>query len=487
MAKQPNVLIVMTDQHHPRVMGCAGDPIAVTPTMDALAARGTRFEHAYTASPLCGPSRAAFMTGRMPSSMDCLTNQRQFDSDLPTFAHMFGEAGYETVLAGRMHFNGPDQRHGFSKRIIGDVTGVYVPHMPNLKEILGDLSNTTGPSANAIVKSGPGRSGYQAYDEAVAGAAADWLSSRDDDRPFMMTVGFVLPHAPFVAPPEDFDYFDKRITEEDLPKASVLHPEMMRLQKGANLVGDDVPTKQDQRRARVAYYGMCRHVDRQMKRILDALDEAGLTDDTIVVYTSDHGEQIGEHGMWWKHTFYEASVGVPMIFAGLGVPQGQTVSQNVSLLDVGATVLDMVGATPIPGEIQGASFRCLMNGDAAAWHDTTYSENLWPPTAACLHRMVKRGPWKLNHYHGHEPQLFNVDDDPGEMLDRADDPACADIRAELTALVLRDWDHDAVLARQRTMREMEMIALRAREGNDLPEPDALWHDGAIENWFDAER
>jgi choline-sulfatase len=304
----------------------------------------------------------------------------------------------------------------------------------------------------------------------------------------MLTAGFVLPHAPFVCSREDFDTYDALVGDDDLPEwQDQTHPELLRYQDKSHLLAEPRVSRKDQRRARVAYYGMCASLDRQVRLIIDAIATAGLTDDTIIVYTSDHGEQLGEHGLWWKHTFYEGSVGVPMIFAGPGVPSNQTLTQNVSLIDLGQTLLDMTGSQLNP-TAQGRSFAPLFKGDTSTWDDTVLSENLWPPGADCLGRMIKQGPWKLNHYHGYEPQLFNLDQDPGENHDRAADPACASIHEELMTRVSADWDHVLVFARQKRYIAASPILRQARDNCDMPEPDKAWlRELKIRNRVDTSR
>lgn len=487
--KQPNVVIIMSDQHHPQFMSCGKNTIIHTPAIDSLANRGCRFENAYCASPLCGPSRMAFMSGQMPSANGCLDNIKQLHGDTLTFAHMFAASGYQTVLAGRMHFNGSDQRHGFDKRLISDVTSyVYKDDAAMVDELLCNGPWFTGPHVKAIQRSGPGKCSYEQYDKHVAKAASQWINERESDRPFMLTVGFVLPHSPYVASQEDFDAYDKLVSEEDLPPwQEQTHPELKRYQDASKLNDEPRVSVQDQRRARVAYYGMCASLDRQVKVLLDALEAKGITDDTIIVYTSDHGEHMGEHGLWWKQTFYEAAVGIPMIFAGPGVPQNKTIQQNVSLLDLGQTLLDMTGSKPNPTS-QGRSFKCLFDGNTQAWHDTVYAENLFRIDNDCIQRMVKKGPWKLNHYHGHEPLLFNIEEDPGELNNRANDPSCAAIRKELMAMVTKDFDHDAVLAKQKIFCNAVQIIRDSRAKSDMPEPDVAWlRDLKVENYADTSR
>lgn len=479
----PNVLVVMSDQHHPRFMGCADHPLLQTPNMDRLAQRGTRFSSAYCNAPLCGPSRMAFMTGRYPSQIGCMTNHDQLHSDTPTLAHSFNAAGYETILCGRMHFNGPDQRHGFQRRLISDVTGRPLrPEGESLKLVLDFLSDTTGPNARAIRKSGPGACGYLAYDEAVTDTAVTWLERRGEqacDRPFMMTVGFVEPHAPFVAYPDDFYLYNDQIGVGDLPQPhpEALHPELRRLQRRAGLEDAEPVPLEDQRRARVAYHGMCTFVDRQLGRILDALEQAGLSEQTIVVYTSDHGEQLGEHGMWWKHTLYEGSVGVPMLLAGQGVQAGSVVKENVALVDLGPTLLDLAGAPAIPGA-SGRSFSCLCEGRAENWPDEAFAEQYWAAVSPHVHHMVRQGSWKLNRYPGFEPQLFNLADDPGETRDRAADAECRAVRESLEAR-LEQWRADHPLRPSPVDEgdgEVRRWICDALYGGDLPEPDSPWYD-----------
>lgn len=434
----------------------------------------------------------SFLTGRLPSEIDCLTNERHLSSEIPTFAHAFCAADYDTILCGRMHFNGYDQRHGFLRRIVGDCTQHLGPHA-GLTAVLGpEIRGTTGPNARSIRLSGPGSTGYLQYDEAVTQAAVrelESLSSQETGRPFMMTVGFVQPHAPFVAPPEDYDYFDSRISIDDLPAfdAEALHPELRRLRNGANLENPDTaPSPEQQRRARVAYHGMCRFLDRNIGRVLDALNNSPLRENTYVLYISDHGEQLGEHGMWWKHTFYRGSVGIPMILRGPDIGSGAVCEKNVSLMDVGPTLLDLCG---VPGiaDIRGQSFRCLIDGKAEDWKNVVVSENLWPPTSTCLHRMVASGPWKMNDYPGFDPELFNMDEDPGELRNVVSEPANADTLAGLHRRLEELESPGSVIQRIQTQQAVQPMIDRAFIHGDVPCPDVPWFvdwPGGLQNRID---
>ena len=458
MPDRPNLLVIVSDQHNPHVLGCAGDRVVRTPNLDALAARGVRFASNYCNAPLCVPSRMSFMTGQQCSQIEVWTNGCYLGSDVPTFAHALGAAGYETVLCGRMHFVGPDQRHGFQSRPIGDVLGSFPggTYMPDLGSI--PLS-TTGQSYEATAVSGPGRTAYQAYDEDVTRTCCEWLAERSrsaDDAPWCVVVGYVLPHCPYICPKPLYDYYHDRVDVPTVPAGYVdgLHPAVRawREQRGVDRL-----TVEQARGARAAYYGLVEYHDRLVGRVLESLAATRFGPTTAVVCMSDHGDMAGEHGMWWKTNMYEGSVGVPMIWSWPGAfAQGREVSAVTSLVDLAPTLTELGGAQALP-DAAGHSLVGFLRADEGTvpdWPDTAYSEIISGRPV----RMVRRGPWKLNHYHGYDrPQLLNLADDPGEFVDRADDASCAPVRDELQALALADWDPEWVeqtIARRRTDHEL---------------------------------
>lgn len=491
---QPNVLVFISDQHHPDVLGCAGDKLDPTPNLDKLAARGTRFTNCHCAFPLCGPSRMSFMTGRYPHEIDCLTNTCQLRSDMPTFAHGFNRAGYDTAIAGRMHFVGHDHMHGFHERIVSDCspTAYIGPHNGwRLLEVLGPLlRQAPGMGPKPLLISGPGEQGYLEYDKRMVDKSIDWLRNRakqKSDKPFMLTSGGVLPHCPFVAHPDDFYRFYEQISVDDLPdpRLDVLCSAVAKLRAKYNLPDERV-TKETERVVRAAYYGMVAAMDRHIGRLMQALEETGLADNTIVLYTSDHGEALGEHGMWWKQTFYRGSVGVPLIVAQPGQANGgTTVDKNVNLIDIGSTLIDMVGGEQLK-HVTGRSFRKLAEtGSDESWNDVTYSEfvdaKLREPG-----RMVKKGPWKLMNYFNNDPVLYNLDEDPDEVVDRAKDPACKAIVDELLALSTSDgWDPNRINRMLDILGEGQSLFSQWCGKVEPAEPHAPWHDGDLpENRID---
>ncbi len=485
--RPPNVVLVMSDQHHAGIMGCAGDRVARTPNLDRLAEEGTRFRNAYCTYPLCAPSRMSFMTARHPHELGLFDNEGHLGSDVPTTAHAFLSAGYDTVLAGRMHFVGPDQRHGYCDRIVGDVAeSAYAGAGLKLERILGDLADTPGMGLAGVVKSGPGRTGYHAYDEAVTRATVRWLGERgrgEHDRPFLLTVGYVAPHCPFVAPPHDFRAHRDMIGYPDLPPPDDhLHP--VNAAKRRRWGIDPPPPRDAQWRTRVAYYGLCTFLDRQVGAILTALAESGLREHTVIVYCSDHGEMLGEHGMWWKSTFYDGASRVPLIVSWPGhIPAGQVLAENVSLLDLGPTLLDLCGADALPGA-SGSSFRRLLTGDHTAWKDTAVAEHA-ERGSEVAGRMVRSGGWKLNYYRGLQPELFRMEEDPGETNDLAGSARHRDVERRLTELALTDWNPDDIAARmQRRSEELALIGTWERTAQP-PEPDPPWFSGRLENCVDT--
>ena len=459
MSSQPNVVIFMSDQHNRSVMGCADDGVVRTPNLDALAENGVRFTDAYCPSPLCVPSRMSFMTSRYPSDQRVTSNQCILDSNIPTFAHAMTNAGYETVLAGRMHFVGYDQRHGFEKRLVGDFT--YQFHGVN-EPILDPIGGgTTGQSRSAAEISGPGRTAVQSYDRDVTDAAIDFISERKDDRPFCMVIGTYGPHCPFICPKDLYDEYYDRVAMPEMPEGylDAAHPFIGKWRENRGVF--DAVSPERIRSARAAYYGMVTLIDQCVGRVRDAVEQAGVTNDTVMIYTSDHGEMMGDHGLWWKSTFYEGSAGVPLIASWPGrFAEGRQVTEVVNLVDLGPTALDLGQGKPLPCA-RGKSLRRFLEPgevDPGDWLDETYSEH-YPGRNDRASRMVRSGPWKLNHYNGYDvPQLFNLEQDPGEWNDLAADPAHSEIRDELTRKVLDRWDGDRnEIEYERLMTDVDIV------------------------------
>ena len=442
---RPNILVVMSDQHSKHVTGCYGDPVVSTPHLDRLASRGVLFEDAYCPFPLCSPSRMSFMTGKMASSIQMYDNSSILDSDEPTFAHALGQSGYETVLCGRMHFNGPDQRHGFQKRIFPEVSGYA----------RGILEGTTGFGRPSLEKSGPGRNHYLLYDQECVAEATRWLRDQTktaSESPFCMVVGLVGPHCPFVCPR---DLFDKYFETIDIPDCSEEHVRHMsaynqRFRQRSNIHD---ATAHEIRRTRAAYYGMVEFDDALVGLLMSALEETKLIENTLVVYVSDHGEMAGEHGLWWKMSFYEGSVGVPMIVSMPGrIRAGFRVATPVSLIDLAPTLLE-IGLAPELPEIHGLSLAGHLGGqgsdaDRAVFSELFTDSTVWRDQGPSggPGRMLRKGNWKCMYYHREAPELYDLDVDPGEIFDRSRDPECKPILDEMLTEILSNWDAEELQA-----------------------------------------
>ncbi len=477
---RPNILAILSDQHSKHLVGACGNDIVRTPNLDALAARGMRFDACYCPSPLCVPSRMSFMTGRTPSRNRVWANNHVLSSAVPTWAHALGAGGYETALVGRMHFVGPDGRHGFEKRPVGEFFSGHLGAPRRGGPLFKDIpASTSGQSRVSVEISGYGRTTYQEFDDIITDAACDYLAgkARGSERPFAAVVGYVLPHCPFFCPKDLFDYYYERV---DVPDHRQDVPQAVR--KFRLLRGIEEPLPEERTRiARAAYFGMCEYLDRNVGRVLDALESAELAENTLVVYTSDHGESAGEHGCWWKANYYESSVGVPLIAAMPGVvPEGSECTRPCNLMDLGPTFAELTESPAMPAT-DGRSILPLLKGEAAPeWPDETFSEHAggWHD---CPSRMVRSGPWKLYAYHDQTPAvLFNLEDDPDELLDLSSDPACAEVKKSLLERLHDGWDPEAVLREyHRLVEDAELLS----EWGRVVKPE---HEDALEIPFGVE-
>ncbi|TQM11407.1 choline-sulfatase [Pseudonocardia kunmingensis] len=454
--RRPNILLLMADQLSAFAVGPYGNEDVLTPNLDALAARGAVLENAYCNAPLCVPSRAAMMTGRLPSDVPSNDNAEEFPASVPTFAHSLRRAGYRTILSGKMHFVGPDQMHGFEERL---TTDIFPPDLTWTRpwEEQGDPPRLSGAQQNGgreyvdiLRSSGPLPWTYQMhYDEEVRFAALQRLRELALDRderagePWMMVASFTQPHDPYVAPPEYWDRYEGRhiAMPEPVPDDVPLHP----LDHWANSFhGVDRGDIADEQTylARRGYYAMTSYIDDVVGSFVGELERFGLLDDTVIVFTSDHGDQLGEHGMYFKRTLREWSVRVPLILAGAGVPPGRRVETPVSLVDLHPTFAALAGAR-LPGcvsdRLAGGNLLELFGRDAPGQHPDVIVENSAEGTIRPV-RAVVSGQYKLVHVRGLPDQLYDLDKDPRELHNLADDPEHAPVLARLRERVLADWD-----------------------------------------------
>jgi len=478
--RHPNLLFLFSDQHTQRIAGCYGDVLGVTPNLDRLAQRGVTFDNAYCPSPLCVPSRMSMLCGRWPYEEACWTNDDYLRSDAPTWVHALGAAGIRSVLAGRLHAMGPDQLHGYAERMVGD-------HSPNWGGVprhdLGVLDKANDPWRESLERAGIGQSAYQVKDVETTAAACDYLRDvarrrqRGDDEPFSLTAGYLLPHPPYVAWREDYDRFAGRVKPPryaDPPSPVHEWEAWWRSNRGIAEVPAEVFM-----RARTAYYALVHRLDAMIGEVLACLDESGLAEDTLIVYTTDHGDQLGERGLWWKHTLYEDSIRVPLVMSWPGrLPSGERRAHVGNLVDVAATMVDALGG-PTLSHGRGRSLLSIAREPESAWTNDTFIEHCtdvlpaWTGGRAVQQRAVRSDRWKLIYHHRDAPQLFDLETDPHERTDLAANARYADVRDRLTAHVLDGWDPDGVRARI-TARRLDKNVLDGWAQNIRPPDEFRW-------------
>jgi choline-sulfatase len=488
----------MSDQHSRQALGAGGSGPVRTPNLDRLAASGVTFTDAYCPAPLCVPSRMSFMTGRTPSRNRVWDNAHVLSSAIPTWAHYLGAAGYETALIGRMHFVGADQRHGFEKRPLGEFSACH-PGAP----VAGGEAYTRVPvegcsqDRRAVEAVGTGTTINEWFDRRVAEETVCYLRSRASGgggRPFAAVAGFVLPHNPYFAPRDLFEYYLDRV---DVPDAGQSPPASTRrhMRKRGYLDPAEIPADRV-RLARAAYLALCELFDSLFGEVLDALDETGLAENTLLVYCSDHGEMAGEHGLWCKSCYYEGSAGVPLIARLPGVTAaGSRTDAVCSLLDLGPTLCELAGAEPMT-DVDGRSLLPLTGGRRPDdWPDETFSEladlEYWPRRPGSGYqasRMIRSGRWKLWLDADAEklpPVLFDLQEDPGEKRDLGASPEHAEVRRGLLARLNEGWDPGEV-ARASAELTADREVLRAwGRAVKPPSPEALpvpadWSEDDVE-------
>jgi choline-sulfatase len=449
---RPNLVVVMADQLAAAFLPCYGHPVVHAPHLTALARSGMAFGSAYCASPLCAPSRSAMLAGRRASAIEVFDNAAELPAATPTIAHLLRAGGYHTVLAGKMHFVGPDQLHGFEDRLTTDVYPAGFDWTPDWRLPAG-VRLPWYHNMSGVLDAGVREAAMQtAYDDEVCFRAVERireLAQRPDRRPFFLVVSFTNPHDPWEVRARHWDiYRDRAIDPPAVPPIprSRADPHSLRLRDMSGI--DERPLSDAEVvRARRAYYAAVSSMDERVGEVLGALRQNGLEGETVVAFTADHGEMGGERGLWFKMSFHEGSARVPLIFGGPGVAQGR-VGEPVSHLDLAPTLADLAGLPPGDAEFEGRSLtRALAGGrvDARAVISEYLAEGVTAPAV-----MVRRGRYKYIRCPGDPDQLYDVGADPHELTDLAADPAHAEMCAALRAESDRRWQLDEL--RERVLR-----------------------------------
>ncbi len=423
---RPNILLLVSDDQRPDTIAALGNGVIATPALDRLVRRGSVFTRATCANPICTPSRAELLTGCTGLRSGVFDFGGKIDPQLPTLPRPFAAAGYRTWYSGKWHNNGRPRTHGYAstKRLFTGGGGKWWKPQVDYRghpvtgyrgwifrdsddEPLPDLGVGLTPQISEI----------------IADAAID-IIQQENESPFLIHLNFTAPHDPLLLPPG----FEDRYPPESIPlpvNFREQHPFDHGNQGGRDEVLLPIPRTPELVRADIAaYYAVISHMDAQVGRILDALDESGKVKNTIVVFTSDHGLAMGSHGLRGKQNMYEHTIGVPMIFAGPSIPQGKRFAGQAYLRDLLPTLCDLAGLN-VP-DVDGKSQLPVLRGKQRSMyqHVIGYFRD--------SQRMIRTDRWKLIDYpKANRQQLFDLNADPHEMTDLSGRPELDDVKQQL--------------------------------------------------------
>ncbi|KJJ98594.1 choline-sulfatase [Pseudomonas sp. 21] len=470
--QRPNILFIMADQMAAPLLPFydAQSPIKL-PNLSRLAGEGVVFDSAYCNSPLCAPSRFTLVSGQLPTKIGAWDNAADFAADIPTYAHYLRRLGYRTALSGKMHFCGPDQLHGYEERLTSDIYPADYGWAVNWDE--PDVRPSWYHNMSSVLQAGPCvRTNQLDFDEEVVFKARQYLYDHvreHAEQPFCLTVSMTHPHDPYTIPREYWDLY----RDEDIPLPAVQiaqgeqDPHSQRLLKVIDLWGEEMPEEKI-RAARRAYFGACSYVDAQIGALLRTLEDCGLGEDTLIVFSGDHGDMLGERGLWYKMHWFEMAARVPLLVHAPRRFAPHRVSQSVSTVDLLPTLVELAGGQLEPGvDLDGRSLLPHLQGTGG--HDEVIGEYTAEGTVSPL-MMIRRGDFKFVYSEQDPCLLFNVASDPRELENLMDSPAHANLVRDLLGEARARWDIPAitrqVLASQRRRR---LVA------------DALTH-GTLKSW-----
>ncbi|WPO99914.1 choline-sulfatase [Pseudomonas sp. HR96] len=463
--KRKNILFIMADQmaapmlpfHAPSASPTqAASPLKL-PNLSRLAATGVVFESAYCNSPLCAPSRFTLVSGQLPSRIGAYDNAADFPADVPTYAHYLRRLGYRTALSGKMHFCGPDQLHGYEERLTSDIYPADYGWAVNWDE--PHVRPSWYHNMSSVLQAGPCvRTNQLDFDEEVVFKAQQYLFDHireDGDQPFCLTVSMTHPHDPYTIPRPFWDlYRDEDIPlPRDVPAEAEQDPHSQRLLKVYDLWDKPLP-EQKIRDARRAYFGACSYIDSNVGKLLQTLEDCGLADDTIVVFSGDHGDMLGERGLWYKMHWFEMSARVPLLICAPGQFAPGRVSASVSTADLLPTLVELAGGSVeahLP--LDGRSLLGHLQGQGG--HDEVFGEYMAEGTVGPL-MMIRRGPWKFIYSEDDPCLLFDVLSDPLERRELSQCAEHGEVFSAFLAEARAKWDvahiREQVLASQRRRR-----------------------------------
>ena len=464
---QQNILILMVDQLNGTLFPDGPADWLHAPNLKKLAARSVRFTNCYTASPLCAPGRASFMSGQLPSVTGVYDNAAEFPSDLPTYAHHLRRAGYQTCLSGKMHFVGPDQMHGFEERLTTDIYPADFGWTPDYRKPgeridwwYHNMGSVTGAGVAEITN-------QMEYDDEVAFNAVQKiqdLSRGHDARPWCLTVSFTHPHDPYVARRKYWDLYED--CEHLMPQTAAIpyddhDPHSKRIFDANDWRSFDI-TEEDIRRSRRAYFANISYLDDKIGDILDALERT--RQEAIILFVSDHGDMLGERGLWFKMTFFEGSSRVPLMISAPGLDANR-IETPVSTIDVCPTLCDLAGVSmdEVMPWTAGESLVGLANGrERTSPVAMEYAaEASYAPLVS-----LRQGRFKYNRCQLDPEQLFDLQADPNELTNLADDPGHSETLARFRAMANDRWDLDRFDADVRRSQARRWVVYEALRNGD---------------------
>ncbi len=460
-----NLLLIMADQLTPFALPCHGNATTDSPNINALACEGVVFDNAYCNSPLCAPARMSFMSGQLPSRIGAYDNASYFPGNIPTFAHYLRHMGYQTCLSGKMHFVGPDQLHGFEQRLTTDIYPVdfgWVPDWTNPEARIDWWYHNMDSVRQAGVAQITNQLEFDDETGAAALAKLHDLARGNEQRPFALCVSFTHPHDPYVARQEYWDRYHG--IDIDMPRTGALEysqmdPHSQRLWR-LSAMDQYLPDARQIRNARRAYYANISYIDDYVGKLMDTLDRTGLRENTVVVFTSDHGDMLGERGLWYKMSFFEGSVRVPLIINAPGQFAPARISRPVSHVDLLPTFIEMFsdpGADPVPltDDLDGVSLVPLIMDPGHGQPVQVISEFMGEGAISPL-VMLRRDRYKFIYSLADPPQLFDLETDPDELDNLAGHEDFAamveDFKSTITSRLDLEALESAVLSDQQKRR-----------------------------------
>ena len=430
--RQQNVLVIMSDEHTRSMMGAYGNPLVKTPALDQLANSGIRFENAYTPSPICISARASFATGTQVFEHRCWSSAEPYYGQHQSWMHRLRARGNEVVSIGKLHYRSGRDDCGFSDRLLPMFLANDGAGWP-LALLRRPLASF--PEAAELASTvGPGETSYTQYDRDITATAVQWLQTRvlqKSDKAWVLFVSFICPHYPLSAPEEFYNqYRDVELPHpyDFDPEKQVKHPVLDQMRKFWNY--NDYFSEESQIEGLRNYYGLCSFMDDNIRQILDALEQSGSGDNTQIIYTSDHGDMTGNHGIWGKCYMYEDSVGIPMTLTGPGIESGVN-KTPVSLTDMAATIENFVygKSSDVSHAWQSRPIQHFIDDPEPERPVLSEYHDGGSPTGIF---MLRKGPWKYVYFAEYDPALlFNLEQDPHELHNLGSELEYQSIRSDM--------------------------------------------------------